>query len=352
MKPHPPVDNELCRPGESDDLLLFRHNMIAGVRGFFVQRGFLEVETPALIPSADPSPHLDSFVTHYRDLEGRQCPLYLRTSPEFAMKRLVAAGYPKLFQVCKFFRNGEITTMHNPEFTGLEWYHTHTDYHTLMELTEGMVRALWPHPTLTYQGQTVDMASPWEQLTVHGAIERYANVTLPNDIQRSDLADACRNLGLSANPDDQWDDLFFKIFLTYVEPHLGRERPLFLKDYPVRMAALSRTKPDNPHVAERVELYIAGVELANGYSELIDPDEQRRRWEEEVKLRKINENPFAGNLDEGLLNALAWGMPPTAGIALGLDRLFMLFRDASTLQEVLPFPLQHPNHRTLPASEG
>lgn len=352
MKPHPPVANEQCRPGDANDLLLFRHQMVAGVRRFFYEHDFLEVETPSLIPSADPSPHLDSFVTHYKEPFGRQQPLYLRTSPEFAMKRLVAAGYPKLFQICKFFRNGEISPMHNPEFTGLEWYQTETDYHTLMELTEAMVRALWPHPTLTYQGTTVDMQAPWEQLTVHEAVERYANLKLPNNIQYSDLADACRNLGLSVSDDDQWDDLFFKIFLTYVEPHLGMKRPLFLKDYPIRMAALSRAKPDNPHVAERVELYIAGVELANGYSELIDAEEQQQRWEEEVELREVNQNPFAGTLDEGLLNALAWGMPPTAGIAFGLDRLFMLFRDVPTLQEVLPFPLQQPEAPIERVSKG
>ncbi len=340
MNPKPPVPNIHCQPKKEHDLMAYRSRLLQQIRRFFLDRDFLEVETPILIPSADPSPHLDSFQTEYRDLQGKHQRLYLQTSPEFAMKRLVAAGYSRIFQICKFFRNGEITPTHNPEFTGLEWYITQADYHTLMEYTEQMVRAVYPHSTLTYQRHTVDLEQPWERLTVHESIQRYANCTLPPSISLESLQDACRDLNLSVNPDDQWDDLFFKIFLTYVDPQLGLQRPVFLTDYPIQMAALSRAKPEAPYLAERVELYIAGVELANGYSELTDASEQKQRWEDEVALREVNLAPFQGSLDEGLLNALAWGMPPTAGIAFGLDRLIMLLRNAPTIQEVLPFPAE------------
>lgn len=338
-----PIANQACQPGHPQDLMAHRSLFLQQVRQFFLQRDFLEVETPCLIPAADPSPHLDSFRTAYQSLDHTSYQtLYLRTSPEFAMKQLVAAGYSRIFQIGKFFRNGEISPLHNPEFTGLEWYLTHADYHTLMDMTEAMIRYLWPHPSLHYQGRTLDMQSPWKRITVHEAMAQYAQLELPAEISVPLLQDACLSRNLSVLADDTWDDLFFKIFLTYVEPHLGQEQPLFLYDYPIQMAALARPKPHAPHVAERVELYIAGIELANGYSELIDASEQQRRWEEEVKAREHTDHPFHGPLDQGLLQALAWGMPPTTGIAFGLDRLLMLFRNATTLQDILPFPVSSP----------
>lgn len=341
-----PVTNPYCQPSKSSDLLAERATFLHKIRSFFRDKGFLEVETPTLIPCADPSPHLDSFRTHYRtfspssETTGSGYPLFLRTSPEFAMKQLVSAGYENIFQICKFFRNGEISSQHNPEFTGLEWYASHCDYETLMDLTEEMCMSLWEQPTLTYQGHTVDLSQPWERLTVWQSIQRYADVQIPSNPQRSDLAQVCQALGLSVQEDDAWDDLFFKIFLTYVEPHLGMERPTFLMDYPIQLAALSRPKPNMPYIAERVELYIAGVELANGYSELIDPVEQKRRWLEEAEYRKNRGETNEFPLDAGLMTALESGMPECTGIAIGLDRLLMLQRNAASIQDVLPFPLK------------
>lgn len=339
MTPKRPVVNPHCQPSAPHDLIQHRAQFLHTIRQFFDQRGFLEVETPVLIPVADPSPHLDSFVSHYQVNGQAPRPLFLRTSPEFAMKRLVALGYERLYQICKFFRNGEVSPMHNPEFTGLEWYATEADYDLLMTLTEEMILALTGSDTLTYQGETVDLKLPWERLSVNDAIERHTDLSLPQESRREDLADACRSLSLTVQEDDQWDDLFFKIFLTFVEPHMGKGRPTFLMDYPIQLAALARPKPGAPFLAERVELYIAGVELANGYSELIDPQEQERRWLEEGAYRRERGDALPYPPDPALINALAWGMPPTAGIALGLDRLLMLLRDAPSIDDVLPFPL-------------
>ena len=344
-KAHPPVSNPYSQPTHPNDLMTHRSQFMNAIRQFFFDKAFIEVETPIVVPSADPSPHLASFQTTYRGLdEGEgEATFFLHTSPEFAMKRLVAAGYPKIFQICKFFRNGEVSILHNPEFTGLEWYLTEADYNDVMDITEEMVLSFVPSHSLNYQGQSVDLSSPWDRMTVHESIEKYAGYKLPEKIEKKDLEKACRILSLSVTEDDQWDDLFFKIFINYVEPKLGIERPLFLTDYPIQMGALARSKPNHPHIAERVELYIAGLELANGYSELTDANEQRQRWEEEIELRELNKTPHTSSLDEGLLNALAWGMPPTTGIAFGLDRLLMILRDAPTIQDVLPFPLSPPS---------
>ncbi|MEM1009120.1 MAG: amino acid--tRNA ligase-related protein, partial [Myxococcota bacterium] len=227
--------------------------------------------------------------------------------------------------------------LHNPEFTGLEWYAIHADYHRLMERTEAMCLSLWPEQKLGYQGQLIDLSPPWPRYTVHQAFLEYANLHLPAYITRDDLVQACQQHQLSVHDDDLWDDLFFKLFLTLVEPHLGRERPIFLTEYPIQMAALARPKPQAPHVAERVELYIAGLELANGYSELTDPYEQRRRWEADAAI-KNQEYHRKYPIDPQFLAALEH-LPPCTGIAVGIDRLLMLHCDAASIQEVLPFPM-------------
>ncbi|MCB9643347.1 MAG: EF-P lysine aminoacylase GenX [Myxococcales bacterium] len=335
----PFLTNPRCQPGKPHDLLRLRSLFLHTIRHFFTQHDFLEVETPILISYADPSPHLASFRTWYHHPYTEQKHrLFLQTSPEFAMKRLVAAGYPKIFQICKFFRDNEDSPLHNPEFTGLEWYETHADYDRLMEMTEAMCLALWPERKLRYQGKEYDLQTPWERLTVHQALERYAGIKLPEKIHYDDLAQACKQKGLTVTHDDAWDDLFFKLLITFVEPHLGMERPTFLLDYPTELAALARTKPGHPAIAERVELYIAGLELANGYSELIDPSEQKQRWEADAALRKERGDEDDFSVDPSFLAALEAGMPQTTGIAIGLDRLLMLYLDAASITEVLPFP--------------
>ncbi len=336
---HYPIPNPRCRPNHKDDLLLKRAQFLDTIRHFFRKEGFLEVETPILISHADPSPHLNSFKTTLHQMDGSQRTLFLQTSPEFAMKRLVAAGYERIFQITKFFRNGEITDFHNPEFTGLEWYAIGFDYTYIMELTEKMVLALWPEGKLHYQGRRIDLSPPWKRISVYEAMEHYTGLKFPAPASYEDLLKACQTLGLSTNPEDSWDDLFFRIFLTYVDPHLGQDEPTFLYDYPIEMAALARAKKDKPYLAERVELYIGGLELANGYSELNDPLIQTQRWLAEVKSRTDSGENCSTTPDPNLINALKWGMADCTGVALGLDRFLMLYLDTTTIQEVLPFPM-------------
>ena len=322
------------------DLMVDRAGIISRLRAFFDSRGFLEVETPALIPVPDPSPHVESFHTALCREGHGQLRLALRTSPELCMKRLLACGYPRIYQICKFFRNGEVSGLHNPEFTGLEWYEANAGYEEVMELTEELVVELAGGEVLEYQGRRVELRRPWERLTVHEAFERYAGIGLPTPITTESLRAACRASGVGSAPDDGFDDLFFRLFITRVEPHIGVGAPTFLKDYPIEMAALARAKPGLPSLAERVELYIAGLELANGYGELTDPAEQRRRFEEEAGQRRGRGEDWPWGADPGLVVALESGLPPSGGIAVGLDRLMMLLLDAPDLASVLPFPFK------------
>jgi lysyl-tRNA synthetase class 2 len=283
-----------------------RARLYASLREYFARSGFLEVETPLMVPLPSMEPHIDPF-----GVKGR----YLHTSPEYAMKRLLAdPDAPPLFQICKVFRDEPSSVTHNPEFTMLEFYRPHADYRALMEDVEGAL-------SHCAKGQGVFAQTPYERLTVHEAMLRHANVDWRT---------------LKARPGDSWDDTFFRIFLDQVEPKLGLERPTFLCDYPASMAALARLKPSDPTVAERVELYAAGVELGNGFSELVDAAEQRKRLvEEQAQRRAAGSAVFP--LDEKFLEALT-RMPPSAGIAIGLDRVLMVMTGSTTLTDVLLFP--------------
>ncbi len=310
------------------------------IRAFFKERQFLEVETPYLLPSPDPTPNIEPFQTYFENPDGSKKKLYLSTSPEFAMKRLIARGYEKIFQICKFFRNGEVSDLHNPEFTGLEFYFTPGDYRSLMEVVEELFLYLWGKEEFVYSGRKVDLRRPWKRYTVEEAFREFAGIEIKFPISLEELRSLCEKNGLITSESDRWEDLFFKLFLTYVEPNFPIDRPVFIYDYPAELAALARKKPENPALAERVELYIAGLELGNGYSELTDPDEQLERWERERLEREELGRPLENVPDRGLIEALRWGMPPTAGIALGVDRMLMLYLNAEKLSEVLAFPFE------------
>ncbi len=305
--------------------------------------GYEEVETPLLVRAPGMEPPIQAFSTAFvpelGDVPGR--PLWLHTSPEFAMKRLVADGWERPFQLVKVFRNGEVSPTHNPEFTLLELYRANADYEVLMDDVEQVVRqsarALGQGDALEWDGHPVDLASPFDRVTVRDAMLSETGLDLRQLEEAEALRDAARRAGFHVpGAPASWDDVFFAVFLSAVEPKLGRERPAFLIDYPARLAALARVKPDDPAVAERFELYAAGLELANGFSELTDPVEQRRRFEREQDERRA-----AGRevypLDEVFLEALG-RMPPAAGVAVGVDRLAMLFTGAQSIDEVLLFP--------------
>lgn len=320
-----------------------RAQIIAAIRRFFASRDFIEVETPALVPSPGMEPHLLAFRTEYVSENGRQhVPLYLPTSPEFHMKRLLCRGAERIYQLARSFRNGETGDLHQPEFCMLEWYRAHADYTGIMNDTETMVAAaagsVHDPPVIRIGDRSIDLSPPWERLTVAEAWERFTGINLKGCPSHGDLLAAGREIGVRNLRDtDPRDVLYFKIFLERIEPHLGRDRPVILYEYPADMAALARLKPGDPSVALRFEVYIAGIELANAFDELTDPDVQlqRCRMAQEIQ-RESGREPFP--VDTAFIGALQGGMPPAAGIALGVDRLIMLILGKSTIHDVIAFP--------------
>jgi lysyl-tRNA synthetase class 2 len=287
--------------------LVRRAEMLRLIRGFFRDRGFLEVETPLRIPAPLPEAHIEAIGS-----DG----WVLQPSPEVCMKRLLAAGYEKIFQICKCFRKAERGPRHLPEMTLLEWYARGETYRDLMRCCEELIlhlaRGLERGSTLSYQGRSIDLAPPWPRLTVAEAFLRHGPVPVEEALSRQRFDEV---MGLD------------------IEPTLGRERPVFLCDYPAARGSLARLKPGAPSVAERFELYIGGLELCNGFSELTDPSEQRRRFGEEQRIMAAAGKPVPP-LPERFLEALE-RLPPCAGNALGIDRLAMLFCDAGEIDAVV-----------------
>lgn len=286
-----------------------RASIIDSVRAFFKGSGFLEVETPVRIPAPAPEAHIDT----------QECgDWFLQPSPELCMKRLLAAGYEKIFQICRCFRQAERGGRHLPEMTLLEWYVAGFDYLDLMAQCEQLIGFVADRSglgrRLSYQGRTVDLTAPWDRLTVNEAFRRFGRLSAQEALDRG---------------------CFDEIMGLTIEPELGLDRPVFLYDYPARCGALARLKPGDPSLAERFELYIAGMELCNAFSELTDAQEQRRRFESENRIRGAG-GKTVYPMAEAFLQALA-AMPPAAGNALGLDRLVMLFCDAASIDEVVAF---------------
>ena len=328
------------------ELARARSRLQGALRAHLSARGFDEVETPSLVPAPGMEPHIRAFEAPFvPEAGGAPRPLWLHSSPEYAMKRLLADGFERVFQLCHVFRNGEVSDTHNPEFTMLEMYRAGTDHRGIMEdleqALEAGARALHPSDgtRLSWRGHEVDWAAPFDRMRVADAFAR-AGVDLEacgEDAGR--LRAAARARGIDAGPDGEgFDDAFFRIFLQAVEPGLGLSRPVYLTDWPASMAALSRVRQDDPRWAERFELYAAGLELANGFSELTDATEQRRRLEEERALRTRLGRP-AYPLDERFLEAVG-RMPDAGGVALGIDRLLMLLTGAPRIRDVLLFPAE------------
>lgn len=282
-----------------------RARIVQAIRAFFIADGFLEVETPHRIPVNAPELHIDAV---------RSGLWSLHTSPELCMKRLLAAGYRRVFQICRVWRQAERGSRHLPEFTLLEWYRADASYINLMDDCEALLRSLVPAGLLTVRGTGITLAGPWERLTVADAFATYASLPLA--------------LALA-------EGRFDEILSSEVEPQLGQGRPTFLYDYPAQLAALARRKAACPELAERFELYIAGIEVANAFSELTDPVEQRQRFVTDEAARQIQgKEPLP--LPEKFLSELV-NLPTSAGIALGVDRLVMLLTDAATIDAVVAF---------------
>lgn len=324
----------------SIDILKLRAAVLQLTRRFFDERDFLAVDTPAFMAVPDVTPALASFETTYRDEAGHMQSYYLQTSPEHYMKRLLAGGCERIYQICRFYRNGERYDAHHPEFTGLEWYEAYADYHDVMKTTEEYIAslavALNGNTILTYQEALIDLSPPWPRQTVREAMLACAHIDLNACQTREAFFQQAHENGYETREDDTWDDLFHRIFLQKVEPAFPSNRPIFLTEYPAQLPSLARQVPDDDRYVERFELYIGGLELANAFTELTDPVEQRRRFEADRLIKQKNEQ-YDGGVDEALLAALEYGMPPAGGIALGLDRLIMLFADVATIDPVITF---------------
>ncbi len=343
MTAEAPTWERIRRGAASAGPRLLRDPVVDAVRAFFKGQGFREVETPLFVRYPGMEPYLEVFATTWTTARGEVHPGFLTTSPEYAMKKLLAAGLGPIFQICKSFRNGEeVSARHNPEFTILEWYRPHADYRDLMrdceELFRAIARALDPAgggAGWRYGGRWIDFTAPWERLSVREAFRRYADAD--PFAEAPALVEVARAKGYPITPATTWEQAYHQIFLNEVEPYLGQTTPTFLYDYPIALAALARPRPDDPTVAERFELYVAGIEMANAFSELIDPAEQLRRLRAEQAERRALGKTFY-EVDDDFIRALATGLPPSAGIALGVDRLVMLFADVASIREVLWFP--------------
>jgi elongation factor P--(R)-beta-lysine ligase len=325
-----------------------RGRILGAVRSFFAARGYLEVDTPALQVSPGLEPHLRAFKTQLHDpLDGRTADRYLHTSPEFAMKKLLVAGMPRIWQLAHVFRDGERSPTHHPEFAMLEWYRVGASYHDLMDECGALVRTCQDAvcaEALVWHGHTADARRPWHRLSVADAFQQHCGIDLlatapdPSAPDVARLAAATHHLGIAPHPGDDWEALFFRIFLERIEPVLGFGAPTILFDYPLSMAALSRLSLGDPRVAERFEVYVCGLELANAFGELTDAAEQRRRFiADQARKQALYGETYP--IDEDFLAALDHGLPPCAGIALGFDRLVMLATGAADIEEVLWAPV-------------
>lgn len=331
---------DLIMNQDSRRVFAIRSQTISFIRQYLVKAGFVEVETPMMqiIPGGA---RARPFVTHHNTLD---MDLYLRVAPELYLKRLVVGGIEQVFEINRNFRNEGLSTRHNPEFTMLEFYQAYSDYHQLMDLTEDMVRQLTKSvlgdTSLIYQGDTIDLAKPFLRMTVVESILKF-NPDL--DATRLDTLEYCRevakNLGITVESGWGIGKVQIEIFEETVEHQLIQ--PTFITAYPTEVSPLSRRNDDNPLVADRFEFFIAGRELANGFSELNDPEDQAERFRQQVKDKESGDVE-AMHYDADYIRALEYGMPPTAGEGIGIDRLVMLLTDSPSIRDVILFPHMRP----------
>ena len=289
--------------------LKLRASVIRSMRCFFYNNGYMEVETPVRIPAPAPEAFIDAVETG---------DLFLQTSPELCMKRLLSSGYKRIFQICRCFRQAERGAKHLPEFTMLEWYTAGSNYLKMMDQCEALIQKIAQdtefNEQIKYQGKTIFLDRPWDRITVAQAFVNFASVSMETALEQDRLDEI---IGLE------------------IEPQLGMTKPVFLYDYPAACGALAKLKPANPNLAERFELYISGMELCNAFSELTDPDEQKKRFEHEMKIRHLS-GKQKYTMPDKFLDALN-SMPEASGNALGIDRLVMLFADTANIDNVVAF---------------
>jgi len=309
--------------------------IVTSMRNWLTSQGFLEVETPMLQPipgGATARP----FVTHHNTYDRD---LYLRVAPELYLKRLIVGGFEKVFEINRCFRNEGVDTRHNPEFTMMELYEAYQDYLGLMDETEEMLAAIATEAaggtTFTYQGDAIDVSRPWKRMTLFGAIREHAGIDLEQTRDREEAATLADSAGIEVDPAMGYGKIVDEVMSERVQPHLVQ--PTFLYDYPIEISPLAKRKRDNPALTERFQAFIGRLEMANAFSELNDPVDQRERFMAQAALREQGDDE-AQRLDEDFITALEVGMPPTAGLGVGIDRLVMLLTDSASIREVIFFP--------------
>ncbi|MCR4427063.1 MAG: lysine--tRNA ligase [Firmicutes bacterium] len=317
---------------------ILRTKIVAAIREFLDSRGFLEVETPAMHAVAGGAA-ARPFITHHNALD---MDLYLRIATELHLKRLIVGGLEKVYELGRIFRNEGISTKHNPEFTSIEVYEAYADYHDMMKLTEDLVahvaEATLGTTRITYQGSEIDLTPPWPRLTMMDAVRCRTGVDF-GALSDSDARRACLNMGLDVPEGATAGQCLYEAYEERVEPDLIQ--PTIIMDYPIDVSPLAKRRPDNPNLTYRFEAVCAGRELANAFSELNDPADQRERFESQVAQRERGDDE-AHMMDEDFVTALEYGMPPTGGMGLGVDRFVMLLTDSASIRDVILFPLMRP----------
>jgi len=337
----------------------FREQVIKQIRLFFDTQGFHEVETPVLIGHPPAESYLDVFQTALLDRKRNSTPMYLSTSPELSLKKLLVAGIGNCYALTKSFRNTEVgDTLHTPEFTILEWYRVGANYTDTMKDCEELILHILntvslDHnkakpcrqglalnaQTLSYQDNCIDLTPPWERVSVSDAFQKWAHVDFEKFFDIKKARAVCKNKGYKVTSQNTWEELYNQIFLNEIEPHLGVDRPTIIYDFPEAVAALAKKNEGDPRYAERFEFYIGGLELGDCYTELTDWKEQQARFDNEIKeVKRLEKTPY--DYDHDFIEALKAGLPDCAGVAVGVDRLLMLLLDTTNMNETLLFPIE------------
>lgn len=328
----------IVNPGVKQTFIT-RAKIIKAIRTYLDERGFLEVETPTMHTIAGGAT-ARPFITHHNALD---IDLFLRIALELHLKRLLVGGMEKVYEIGRIFRNEGISTKHNPEFTMLELYQAYADYEEMMEILEGMVDFIAQEALGTkvvhYQGVELDFSPPWPRLTMMDAIEKYTGIDFTKLTNAEEAGEAAAGLGLDIERGLEWGKIVNEVFEAKVEPNLIQ--PTFILDYPVAVSPLAKRKKENPELTYRFEAFIAAREIANAFSELNDPIDQRRRFEDQVAAREAGDEE-AHMMDEDFLRALEHGMPPAGGMGIGIDRLVMVMTDSPSIRDVILFPTMRP----------
>ncbi|HHX77133.1 MAG TPA: lysine--tRNA ligase [Firmicutes bacterium] len=326
---------DLIANPEVRDVFIKRVKIIENMRRYLNSKGFLEVETPILHHIAGGAA-ARPFITHHNTLD---MDLYLRIATELHLKRLIVGGLEKVYEIGRVFRNEGISTRHNPEFTTMELYQAYADYHDMMEITENMIadiaRALTGGFKIIYQGREIDLTPPWPRLTMAEAVKKYTGADFGQAGDAAAARELANSLGVEVEEKASWGKALYTVFEEMVEESLFQ--PVFIKDYPVEISPLAKRQVDAPNLTYRFEAYIACMEIANAFSELNDPLDQRERFLEQFKQRQAGDEE-AHMMDEEYLQAMEYGLPPTGGLGIGIDRLVMVLTDSPSIRDVILFP--------------